>query len=124
MRVTFRLVLQTEFEKRRHLNRRYSLRSFARRLGTDHATLSQLLRGRRVLTRRAVRQFAERLGIAGRDYEVEVALVALTRRATFRADSRALAERIGVTTDEINIALQRLLRSGVLQMGGPRWQTG
>ena len=123
MRVTFRLVLQTEFEKRRHLNRRYSLRSFARRLGTDHATLSQLLRGRRVLTRRAVRQFSERLGIAGRDYEVEVALTALTRRAAFRADSRALAERIGVTTDEINIALQRLLRSGVIQMGGPRWQT-
>ena len=120
--MTFRLVLQSEFDKRRRRNGRYSLRAFARRLGTDHATLSQLLRGRRVLTRRTVRQFAERLGIAGRDYEIEVALMALTRRATFLADSRVLAERIGVTTDEINIALQRLLRSGVVTMGGPAWR--
>ena len=121
--MTFRLVLQSEFDKRRRQNRRYSLRAFARRLGTDHATLSQLLRGRRVLTRRNVRQFAECLGIAGRDYEIEVALLALTRRVTFRADVRALADRIGVTTDQVNIALQRLLRSGVITMGGQEWQT-
>lgn len=121
--MTFQSVLHSEFEKRRAWNRRYSLRAFARRLGTDHSTLSQIMRGRRFLTRRAVRQFADRLAICGRDFEIEVALLALTRRATFRADSRALAERIGVTADDVNIALQRLLRNGVLEMGGHKWQT-
>jgi transcriptional regulator with XRE-family HTH domain len=51
--VTFRTVLQTERERRRAVNPRYSLRSFARDLSVDHSTLSQILRGKRRLTGRS-----------------------------------------------------------------------
>jgi len=73
---SFRLRLQAELARRCAGNPRYSLRAFARRLGVDHSTLSQLLRGRRALTR---------------------------------------------TVDEVNLALQRLVRLGLLEMRGERW---
>ncbi|HEY6305853.1 MAG TPA: hypothetical protein VI488_05250 [Candidatus Angelobacter sp.] len=45
----FRQRLEQEFKVRREKNARYSLRAFAAPLGTDHSTLSQILRaGRRV----------------------------------------------------------------------------
>jgi hypothetical protein len=47
MKVTFRDRLEEEFEKRRAVNARYSLRAFAALLEVDHASLSQVLRGKR-----------------------------------------------------------------------------
>jgi hypothetical protein len=124
--VTFRLYLQSEFDRRRAGNPRYSLRAFARALGTDHSTLSQILRARRVLTRRTVRGYASRLRLNRSEtaqYSLESALLALVRRRRFRPDSRAIAARLGVTPDEVNVALQRLVRLRILVMGGSTWST-
>ena len=65
--VTFRAVLQAEFERRQSTNPRYSLRSFARDLALDHSTLSQFLRGRRRLTGRIVRALGRRLRLPATD---------------------------------------------------------
>src|ERR1700687_2054339 len=106
--VTFRSVLQREWERRRARNPRYSLRAFGRLLGTDHATLSQILRGRRALTGRTVQRFATRIGLDGALYRIDAELIARIRRARFGPDSRHIAARIGVSIDDVNIVLQRL----------------
>ncbi len=56
----FRAYLQQEFSRRSSKNPRYSLRSFARQLGVNHATLSTLLSGSRTITSDTVRK----LGVA------------------------------------------------------------
>src|SRR5580704_14910015 len=61
--VSFRHFLQGELVRRCARNRQYSLRAFAKFLGIDHSTLSQLLRGKRRLTERSVRRCGMRLGL-------------------------------------------------------------
>jgi uncharacterized protein (TIGR02147 family) len=156
--VSFRQVLQAELARRCSNNPHYSLRAFAKFLGFDHSTLSQLLRGKRRLTARAVRKFATRLGLnadetatliareeqlpadAG-DEEVErqvrelaidtasliadwhhYAILELVHVKDFRPDSRWIGRVLGIPVDEVNVALQRLLRLGLLEMAAPdRW---
>ncbi|NOT08574.1 MAG: TIGR02147 family protein [Gemmatimonadales bacterium] len=62
---SFRRLLQVELGRRCARNPRYSLRAFANFLGVDHATLSQLLRGKRRLTDRTIRKLGVRLGFDG-----------------------------------------------------------
>ena len=128
-RVTFRELLQHEFDRRRAANRRYSLRAFARALAVDHSTLSQILRGRRRVTSRTLRALGPRLGMNGNEItarcaaENETAVLGAVARRDFRADTRWLAVTLGVPVDEVNVALQSLLRRRMLMMGGARWQT-
>jgi transcriptional regulator with XRE-family HTH domain len=60
----FRRMLQEELALRCARNPRYSLRAFARYLGLDHSTLSQLLRCRRRFTRRTIERVGKRLALA------------------------------------------------------------
>jgi uncharacterized protein (TIGR02147 family) len=60
---TFREHLRNELARRCAANDRYSLRAFARFLRIDHATLSQVLRGKRAITPAAVRRLAARLDL-------------------------------------------------------------
>lgn len=59
---SFRLALQRELARRCAANARYSLRAFAKYLGVDHSTLSQLLRGKRQFNEQTIRKFGVRLG--------------------------------------------------------------
>jgi DNA-binding transcriptional regulator YhcF (GntR family) len=52
---------------------------------------------------------------------VHHALLELTRRKDFVPDSRRLAATLGISVDQVNVALQRLLRLGFLEMQGTRW---
>ncbi len=128
-RVTFRAVLQSELDRRRAANVRYSLRAFARFLAVDHSTLSQILRGKRRVTARKVRALGRRLRLAAPaidEYcavEHESAILAAVRRPGFRADSRWLATMAGIPLDDVNVTLQRLLRKRQLTMGRRRWET-
>lgn len=120
--MSFREVLQDEWTRRRARNPRYSLRAFARALCVDHSSLSQLLRGRRRVTTRAIRRLGAALRLS--TYEIEVHCVEANDRALlqvvgtelFRADSRHLASVLGIRIDEVNVSLQRLLRLGALRM--------
>jgi len=117
-----------EFNQRHRRNARYSLRAFARDLGTDHATLSQLLRGRRILSPRLVRQFGRRLHLTAADIADACAqhhadaILRLARLASFRPNSRWIATRTGLPLDAINAALARLLHQRQLVMqAADRW---
>lgn len=118
----FRQTLEHEFGQRRARNPRYSLRAFARFLGTDHATLSQILRGRRPLSPQMVRRFGGRLGLSpALIHEACVeqnarAITRLARAPAFRPNSRWIASRTGIPLDAVNAALHRLLHHGELVM--------
>jgi hypothetical protein len=155
---SFRLLLQAELGRRCAANPRYSLRAFAKFLAVDHATLSQLLRGKRRLTSRMIRKLGTRLRLdeerlraycafeegsgspldtPGNLREVQqlahdtVALITdwyhhaileLTHLQEFKPDSRWLARVLGLSIDEVNVALTRLVRLELLEMvSRDRW---
>ena len=147
---TFAAVLRAELTRRCARNPSYSLRAFARALDVDHATLSQILRGRRALTRDTIVQLGQRLGLEParlegfvRDAEavrdgppayspsldavailgdpLHHQLLALTHTDDFRGESPFLAQVLDTTADAINVVLQRLLRFGLLRMSEGRW---
>ena len=154
----FRLFLQAELGRRCDKNPQYSLRAFAKYLGIDHATISQLLRGKRSLTPRTILKLGARLGldrasidgyVAQEAYwrhdsseeasqsEVQqlandaasviadwyhYAILELTRLQNFRPNSRWIARVLGITADEVNLAVSRLARLGLLEMADrDRW---
>jgi uncharacterized protein (TIGR02147 family) len=149
---SFRLHLQAELGRRCAGNPHYSLRAFARHLAVDHATLSQLLRGRRRSTPATIEKLAQRLGLdahtialyvadeqqAGQMHESAAAMrevqqlahdtvnlisdwyhwsiLELVRLPEFQPDTRWIARVLGITPDEVNIAVTRLVRLGLLEM--------
>ena len=144
----FRERLNTEFAVRRQNNPRYSLRAFAAFLGTDHSTLSQVLKGSRRAPVKQLRAWCRKLGISPEEITVYLAaehvpdagtaerqaqlrhwtaeamaivsgrtqweIVRLSRQSGFRADCRWIAGQAGVSVDEVNLALTRLLRLGLI----------
>jgi uncharacterized protein (TIGR02147 family) len=155
---SFRLFLQEELGRRCAKNSQYSLRAFARYLAIDHATISQLLRGKRPLTARTILKLGTRLGLDrtaidryvahearwGRDAttvasfrEVQqlasdtasvlsewhhYAILELTRLHDFKPDTRWIARVLGIAPDQVNLALSRLIRLGLLEMADRgRW---
>jgi transcriptional regulator with XRE-family HTH domain len=127
--VSFREVLHDELTRRRARNPRYSLRAFARALSLDHSSLSQLLRGKRRVTTRAIRRIGAVLRLSVHEIEThcaeenDAALLRVVGTPLFRADSRHLASVLGIRIDEVNVSLQRLLRLGALRMtAADRWE--
>lgn len=127
--MTFRERLQAEFAERKQRSPRYSLRAFARFLGTDHATLSQLLRGRRHLTPRMATLLGRRLGFSSAEIaearleQNAEAILRVARSPSFRPDSRWIATRTGLPVDTVNASLDRLIRHGALVMASTtRWR--
>jgi DNA-binding IclR family transcriptional regulator len=129
----FRDLLAAHFAARMARNPRYSLRAFACTLRVDHSTLSQWLRGRRPVTPRTMERTGWRLGMTPRDLRGHFErgtldrhsrrVLALVEQHQFKADVRWIAARLGLSTDEVNVTLQRLLRRGLLQMDTPgRWR--
>jgi hypothetical protein len=59
----FRRRLEAEFRARRAKNPRYSLRAFAAFLGTDHSSLSQILRSMRRIPARQIRCWGKKLAM-------------------------------------------------------------
>ena len=123
----FRDILQAALMQRRSVNHRYSLRALARALRTDHATLSQLMRGERRITGRSIRSLGPRLGLTVHQVELcralehEAAILAVLADPRFRPDSRWLAMTLNIALDEVNVALQGLLYKGALVMKGRTW---
>lgn len=118
----FRELLSNEFDRRRARNPRYSLRSFAQFLRVDHSTLSQIIRGCRRLTPRAINNLGRRLGVAAAVLresaatENDVVVLRAMTRPSFRPDVRWIAVRTGLSIDDINISLHRLLHGRALTM--------
>lgn len=60
----FRLLLQSELEKRRQKNPNYSLRAFAGQLNMHAACLSVLLKGKRPLTTKMIKRLVTNLPLS------------------------------------------------------------
>jgi hypothetical protein len=94
-------------------------------MNVDHATLSQLMRGRRRLTARSIRCLGRRLRLPASDVleyierEREAAVLDAVGRPGFRPTSRWLATMTGQPQDAVNVTLQRLLRTRQLAMVAP-----
>lgn len=145
---SFRLYLQSELARLCASNPQYSLRSFALRLGINHSTLSQILRGKRALTPSKIESLGARLGLKRAEIEAFImrerqagntavsreirqltldtvtllsdsnhrAILELTTLDEFVSDSRWIARALDLSVDEVNMALSRLTRLGLLEM--------
>lgn len=150
-RASFRDRLQDELARRCTRNPRYSLRAFAAYLGSDHATLSQLLRGKRRVTAATVKRLGTRIGLSAAEIEghlrtlqappapaaaplgsdaAEVfgqwhafAVLELLRLPSFRPDVGWIARVLDLDVSAVQVALQHLLRLGFLRMAAAdRWE--
>ena len=106
-----RTILQDEFARRRRTNSRYSLRAFARSVHIEHSTLSQLLRGKRPLTWKSIGRIATTMRWTG-------AAVLQSSTQACRFDSRSIARLLGISVDEVNVALTDLCLFGLIQLKG------
>lgn len=105
-------VLEGEFSLRQRKNPRYSLRAFARSVRVEHSTLSQLLRGKRAITWKSIQGIASGMRWTG------AAVLELASQPGFRFDSRVIARRLGVSVDEVNVALADLCLFGLIELKG------
>jgi hypothetical protein len=110
----FRDRLQREFEQRRTANARYSLRAFAKFLGSDHSTLSQILRLQRPLPLGRIRSWAKKLGLSS---EVTAAYVAAEHLPDAKTEARQkqvrhwTAEASAIILQPVHWEIFRLCRS-------------
>lgn len=129
----FRLWLQQCFTERCKRNPRYSLRAFARNLEVDPSTLSQVLSGKRALSKVAMETWASKLSARAQDLQFlssyvpmqvdtfaaisdwyHYALLELTCVSGFEDDPKWIAKRLSITVEEAKAARDRLLRLGLL----------
>lgn len=65
----FQQYIANEFERRKKINPRYSLRAFAQHLNIQASLLSRILRGKIPLTEKALNRFCEPLNIGQAEYK-------------------------------------------------------
>jgi transcriptional regulator with XRE-family HTH domain len=111
--LSFRHRLTHEFNTRREVNQRYSVRAFASLLDVDHATLSQVLRGKRGIPADRIAPWAKKLKLMPAEIAV---YCALARVAEGQADIGEIhlrqwgAEMLALLTDPIHLEILRLTR--------------
>lgn len=130
----FRLRLREEFSRRMRVNDRYSIRAFARHLGLDSSTISQIFSGKRSISDTKIHSICRKLGLdvtSSERFENEYSTLALdtfavisdwyhfaildlTLLKTFRSDLNWIANRLGLTAFETAAAVDRLKRIGML----------
>src|SRR5437763_1672981 len=115
-------ILQREYSIRRVRNPHYSIRSFARKLGIGSGPLSELLCGKRPLTKKMSARIAKNLvlesepefnplsadafsAIADWHY---YALLSLMQTDDFVSSPRWIANRLGIPANEVRLAISRL----------------
>jgi transcriptional regulator with XRE-family HTH domain len=101
----FQARLLHELESRRKTNRRYSLRAFARFLGADHSTLSQVLRGKRPIPVSNMRQWGRKLALTNEEVAVYIAAEHVPSDETIGRQERLRhwsAEALAITADRVH----------------------
>lgn len=141
-RTNFRFWLQRQFTDRCKRNPRYSLRAFAKSLTLDASTLSQILSGKRIISKKIMQTLCNRLLATPKDlksfgllrvkvtdeafFQVNVdtfsvisewyhyAILELTCVAGFKSDPKWIAKKLSITVEEAKAATERLKRLGLL----------
>jgi transcriptional regulator with XRE-family HTH domain len=138
-------LLSQELERRSARNGRYSMRAFARSLGLSHTLVSLVLSGRRGLSPETRARVVSRLGLppetpraqgapaadaSVRALELDqfhlisdwyhFAILSLLEIPRSKAEPRWIAARLGISELQAKLALERLLRLGLLARSGRR----
>jgi hypothetical protein len=144
--LSFRLWLQKQLTDRCQKNSKYSLRAFAKYLQINPASLSQILSGKRVLSKAMMLNICERLSVRSKELRnfglIEMdtgdsqylqlsydtfsvisdwyhyAILELTYVPDFKEDPRWLSRKLGISVVEAKEGVQRLLRMGLLIKNG------
>ena len=135
----FRLWLQKQFTERCKKNSRYSLRAFAKHLNFDASSLSQILSGKRPISKNLVNEICKKLSAGPRELKafglMEVpngedqdylqvgldsfsvisdwyhyAILELTFVSDFKADAKWISKKLSITVEEAKAAVERLKR--------------
>lgn len=140
----FKDFLKRELSQRCEQNPAYSLRAFAKQLGVSHTSLSQVLSGKRPLTSKAQKQMALALNVSIEQFvkfkipktikfeerfeplDIDKfeflsdwyhdAILELTRLRCFKPDPKWIARVLDVNVNQINIAVERLIKLGLLKV--------
>jgi hypothetical protein len=105
--------LTLEFAARQKTNPRYSLRAFAAFLETDHATLSQVMRGRRRATVQQIRRAGKKLGLSPEEITVHLAAEHVPDTSTVQRQARLrhwTAEALALAAGRTHWKIVRLIR--------------
>lgn len=141
-RTAFRLWLQKQFTERCKRNSRYSLRAFAKAIDVDASSLSQILSGKRKLSKKAIEGICEKLSVSPKELQLfgltneksqeadyfqlnldsftviadwyHYAILELTFVTHFKSDAKWIARKLSITTEEAKSAVERLKRLGLL----------
>ncbi|MDD0854691.1 TIGR02147 family protein [Halobacteriovorax sp. GB3] len=140
---SFKTYLQNELISRCDKNPSYSLRAFAKSLKIEPSALSQIIRGKRKLTKKMTLRLANELDIAPYKtslyYEVSskpeapfkeltldlfevlsdwyhFAILELMNVSSFSTDPAWIARTLGLTVSEVNISISRLQKLEMLKI--------
>lgn len=144
MDVDIRKFLNEELQKRKSKNSGLSLRTFAKKVGVSHSTLSQILSGKRTLTEKTLKQILGGLSLDAtlekrllQTFEknpacfMEVtdqalmmtnawyydAILELTLVQGFQSDEEWIAHQLGLPIEECKQAITNLIKTGALTYG-------
>lgn len=142
-RTAFRLWLQKQFTERCKKNASYSLRAFAKSLDMDASTLSQILSGKRKLSKKSVTAICDKLTVSQKELInfgmvnknlladedflqlsadtfsaiadwYHYAILELTFVTNFKSDAKWISRKLSITTEEAKSAIERLKRLALL----------
>lgn len=143
-RSIFRLWLQKQFTERCKKNARYSLRAFAKTLDLDASSLSQILSGKRKLSKKGIQNICDKLSASPKELQMfglirnknnedaenylqvgidtfsvisewyHYAILELTFVSGFKADPKWIAKKLLITAEESKSAIERLKRLGLI----------
>ncbi len=134
-------LLNVEFERRQEKNIKYSLRAFARDLGVHAATLSHIIKRKRVPVLAFRKKIYQKLKLSVDQItyletrpdevfrftkmEMDIflslsnwyydAIVELLRTKGFKSEVSYVAKKLGITQEEANTALNRLFQLGIIK---------
>lgn len=139
---SFRLWLQSKFTEKCKKNSRYSLRSFAKTLNIEASSLSQILNGKRKLSRASMNKICQRLPVKQRElvhfglmvapnaqdsfFQMNLdafavisdwyhyAILDLTYIDGFKSEPKWIALQLSIGVEEVKIAIERLKRLNLL----------
>jgi uncharacterized protein (TIGR02147 family) len=146
-----RVLLQRELKKRCERNPRYSLRAFSASLGLSHTVVSLVLSGKRPLSKKAAEKVCGSLALSGFERQsvlrrsslealppsseildldafsiisdwYHFAILSLVKLPNAESDSRWIARQIGINPVEARLAVERLLRVGLLVEKNGKWK--
>lgn len=144
----FQALLKEELVARSRKNPSYSLRSFARSLNVTSAALSEMLNGKRTITKKSIEKMGLRLGLSLGEVQFyqtgeltkkqgsiaaasfrqitidqyslisdwyHYAIIELLKVKNFNSDANWIAKALGITKSIASIAVERLLRLGLIE---------